>query len=239
MVILHNKENIIEETDSGLSFSEQAIAASYKSEKAIGRKSLKRPSYYKDRLFEIRDKLKVRIESGESAEECISCYIRGLRRRKRAFLTESLELKEGKVNCVSETALFISLAEMLNYKLFEDCDVGRLGGHIMVRKDCGGFFKNIDYGMYFQDSFYKDSKMFGEEPETKPKRAVIANILASGAGHLNKKHDAAALKFCDEALRIDPENTIALYEKMVFLDRIRKNSESDECYRVLKNILSL
>ncbi len=195
--------------DSGLSFSEQVIHNSYLAERAIGKRELKPPSYYKGRMFEIKENLKQEIEKGKSPEETIKQFVHSIYQKKfdnEAFPTEALEI--GKTNCVSSTSLILSLSEMLDYNLFERCSVGYISGkeeksgHVFVKKKIGEKYENIGHGEILSDSSYKIN--YDKFPIVKPRKFILTQIL-NGVGTSIYVDEKEKIRYFDKALKIYSE----------------------------------
>ncbi len=171
--------------NSDFSLSEQIINTSWKCEQGTEGRELKGPKYYLDEFYEIADGLKKEINKGKDAEEVILKLIKNSFEEldtkqnpiseqdysetyKGSFLTNFIDF--GRINCISATSLFVSLAEILDYKLYENCYLGDLKGHSMVRLKSGGTYKNIDEGYIVPDELYL--KEWGEIPKTLPKEAI-------------------------------------------------------------------
>lgn len=197
--------------DSGLSFSEQVIHSSYLTEKAIRKRELKPPSYYKGRMFEIRENMKQEIEKGKDPEEAIKHFIKSIYRKKfDLYVLPTEAIEKDRTNCVSSTALFLSLAEMLDYNLFEKCSVGYFSekeekvGHVFVRKETGKEHENIDHGKSFPDNNY--TIKYGKLPIIKPRKFIIAQILNS-IGTSPFVNEEEKIKFFDKAIKIHKESS--------------------------------
>lgn len=186
--------------ESGLSLYERIIAASYEVERKIGKRKLKPPKFYKDRLFEIKNRLKEEIIKGKYPENVIRDYISSIPYQSDIFLTESLE--SGKANCVASASLFLSLAEMLDYNLFRNCFVGNLPKHILIRKRKKRNHENIDFGKTFPLSYYRGR--YNAFPKTVNKENIISSIFTNGGYGCDSKDDKISL--FEKSLKIDPTN---------------------------------
>lgn len=225
----------VDRMDSGLSFSEHVIHASYLTEKIIGKRKLKLPSFYKERIFEIKNNLKQDMEKRrKTSEEAIKYYINSLYQKgfdSNIFPTEALEAD--KTNCVSSAAIFLSLAEMLDYSLFEKCCVGYISGkeekngHVFVRKETGKEYENIDHGETFPDSSYMSK--YGKLPITKARESIIARILNIGGVFL-ARNEEEAIKLFDDAIKTDTESGDALSNKGNTLCILGKFEEGIKCF---------
>ncbi len=219
-----------EQTDSGLSLSEQVLNASFEAESAAGNRKLRHPSYYRQKLFEVKNKLKKEMKNGKTAEKSIMEYIGNLEFLDHSLPTKTLE--EGLVNCTSSTALFLSLAEMLDYKLFENCSVGFVNSadgrreHIVTRKNTAEEHNIIDYDETFPDSRYL--VRYGRAPAITPKKAILAPIFSLGGG-LSKNGDDALRLYC-KALMIYPEYINGWNNKGAAFYNLGRYDEALKCF---------
>ncbi|MCK4428823.1 MAG: tetratricopeptide repeat protein [Candidatus Aenigmarchaeota archaeon] len=211
------------EWNSGLSLSERILETYYKTENTLGKKQ-KMPAEYTNRLMELKNELKSEMDKGKTGEEAICDYLQGLDYLKGTPITETLY--SGKVNCCSATSLHLALAEMLDYELFEKCNVGNLPSHVVVRKKVWeDFYKNIDKGNVHPDSSYKNK--YDECPVDRPKETILSNIFNNcGAVFYNSEKYEEGIKEFDKALDIDPENTSALLNKGAGYAHLKKYKEA-------------
>ena len=208
--------------NSNFSFAEKLFSIAHKAESKIGK-----AEHPMQELFEIKNKLEKRIDRGENAEQVIKNYISSIKREEYASsLIESL--KTNKANCVVETALFLSLSEMLDHNLYEKCHVGYIPhnsdcmvDHVFIRKKVKeNKFENIDFGKIFPDSYYKDR--FRISPITKSKSFVIAGFLINQGSILcdDMGKYEEAIECYDESLEIDPNNASAWSAKATALSKL-------------------
>ena len=170
---------------SDFSFAENVLRISRMCEQETEGRELKEPKYYLDKFYEIAERLKGDINKGRNAEEVILKFIKnkfeGLDSKqnpiseqdysetyKGSFLTNFIDF--GRINCISATSLFVSLAEIMDYKLYENCYLGNLEGHSIIRLKSGEDYKNIDEGYIIPDELYL--KEWGKIPKTLPKKAI-------------------------------------------------------------------
>lgn len=211
--------------DSGLSFAERLYFSTLQAERELG----KRVDNPRNRLFEIRKNLEENIAvKGIIPEQAIREYIGSLKRESYTLPNESLE-KNG-IDCAGETTLFLSLAEMLDYKLFEECYIGKITRsdmrHVLIRKKSGDYYENIDFGITKPDSFYKEKT--GQIPETQEKKMIIAINLFNCGFAFEENHEKAIAYF-DKVLSLDPENIGALHCKAIRLSESDMYNEAVEC----------
>lgn len=233
MMIKKDKNTGRNLVDSGFSLAELELYTSYKAELKIGKRKLKKPKYYRDKMFEIRNELKEKTEKeGKSAEQVIKEYIKGLNRKSLTpFLTYALEFRE--INCASGTSLFLVLAEMLNHELYDDLTIGILAGvgqqgdHLMVRKRSSGEY--IDFGETIPYRTYVEE--FGRLPEIKPKKFIISLIFLYLGNHLIRlRRYKEAIEAYDKALRLDSKNAYAWNNRGVALWHLGKREEAIRCF---------
>ncbi len=178
---------------SDFSLAEQIINTSWMCEQETEGRELKEPKYYLDKFYEIADGLKRDMNNGRDVEEIIGEFIvksvdklsfRDLvsysEKYKGTYLTNFLDF--GKINCVCASGLFMGLAEMLDYELYERCYLGNLKGHSIVRLKFKGDYKNIDMGEVRPNEDYLEE--FNQIPESLPKKAILANILYNKATNI-------------------------------------------------------
>jgi len=211
--------------DSGLSFAERLYFSTLQAERELG----KRVDNPRNRLFEIRKNLEENIAvKGIKPEQAIRAYIGSLKCENCTLPNESLEKND--IDCAGETTLFLSLAEMLDYNLFEKCYIGKIiasdMSHVLIRKKSGDYYENIDFGITRQDSFYKEK--IGQIPETQEKKMIIAiNLLDCGLAF--KENYEKAIEYFDKSLSIDPKNIGALHCKAIGLSKLGMYNEAMEC----------
>ncbi len=218
--------------DSGLSLSERIIDASYIAESEGYKKKMKPSLFYKEKLFQIKDKIKQKIEKEKIAtEDAIRDYLKSLEFSNGVFPTETLE--SGKVNCVSSTALFLSLSEMLDSELYENSHVGDITFHTIVRKKEGNEYENIDYGRTFPDSHYTDR--YGSPPVTKPKDYIVTSILVHGSVPLHDKEEQS--KYHKRTFKLYPKDADSWFIKGNLLHHnLQEYEEAIKCYTMALGI---
>ena len=159
--------------------------------------------------------------------------------KNTSYLTYVLE--SNNINCVGDTSLFLSLAEMLDQELFENCYIGILpasvesSGHVMIRKKSNEGYENIDFGKIIPDEWYlEELDMF---PETKPKKNIVIDILYNCGNNLTEKGlYAQALKYFNKALKIDPTYSSVKLNKEVVLRKIEERQHYPKTYCDLQKV---
>lgn len=220
--------------NSGLSFSEELYNSTLEKEIEMG--LVPKDFSPQKKLQEIKDRIKWKADLGYS-ETAIRSYFLDAKTRENVLINESL-YKET-YNCVAETALFLSLAEILDYDLFRNCQVGHvhnwhtiapklakegeiLSGHVFIIKKSGNETQNIDFGLRYSEKYYKER--FLEKPEIKPKKHLISSSLDNcGMRLILKERVEEALSFFDKALHYDPKNFYALKRKAIALEKLGDN----------------
>ena len=129
-----------------------------------------------------------------------------------SYLTKFLD--SGKINCVGSASLFLSLAEMLDFGLYEKCYLGDLPNHSIIRLKLGEGYKNVDYGKVRSDECYLDK--FGEFPKTLPKKALLADLL----GNLSKTLSAEATDLVAQKRSINKE----YYDGLLTAEKLYKSA---------------
>ncbi|MCD6215598.1 MAG: hypothetical protein J7J92_00805 [Candidatus Aenigmarchaeota archaeon] len=220
---------------SGLSLAEAVINTSYMVESELGLRELKQINWYHDKINEIAGELKKRVNKYRTVEDVITNYIYS-NYPDVSFITQHLdksrfEYSEENSSCVVCASLFLSLAEKLDYELFENSYLASMhdfygNGHLFIRKYENGASKNIDFAMVRKRPFpttrdyrlYKKGKKkiifhteannlsylrtYHQFPTTEEKKLIFAEI-ANEAGWIawDKKRIDDALKYLNYALR--------------------------------------
>ena len=228
-------------------------------------RELKEPKYYLDEFYKIANNLKKKIGDGKDAEKIIREFIvestdklniQDLitypEKHKGTYLTNFLDF--GKINCVCASGLFMGLAEMLDYELYERCYLGDLKAHSMVILKSRDGYKNIDYGRTIPDKEYL--KEFNQLPEILPKKAIFAIIFYNKATEiLNKANSKVqfskdkdlliaedlynqSLKIFDLGLKIYPYfkikiNKMYSTERLDFISKIKNYNQDFGSYNDL------
>jgi tetratricopeptide (TPR) repeat protein len=143
----------------------ELFGKSYEYEKIIGLEKIGSFKSHIDKLKKARNKLRMDMCNGTDSENAISEWVSGFTYDNKSPLPTK-SLRTGRVDCFSEIVLYVSLAEMLDQKLYETLCYGLVErddayrwiidrkSHVFVRKNEGETYKNIDFGRVYDDSHY-------------------------------------------------------------------------------------
>ncbi|MDI3474131.1 MAG: hypothetical protein PWR30_454 [Candidatus Woesearchaeota archaeon] len=222
---------------SNKSLSEKILVSSWYCESLIGEREIRPLKFY----FEEINQIKREIESSsqnDSVEASIKNYIKTIDYEKGTFPSYSIEYR--KADCISSSSLFLSLSELLDSQLFNDCKLGYIcpkdnsDGHVFVRKKLEKDYENIDFGDSYPDEFYYSK--FKKLPETKPKEAILSFLLDNAGVNIIKKGKTknyiASLALLDEAIKLTPSLFGIWHNKGVILQFLNRNEEAKKCLAI-------
>ncbi|MCK4428769.1 MAG: tetratricopeptide repeat protein [Candidatus Aenigmarchaeota archaeon] len=210
----------------------------YRTEKVKGEEELESPNYYKNKLSEIVSNIKSEIDKGGGVQVAIDKFIYRL-----VYNPENIEyqkkyggdvpltktLSSGKISCVSSSSLYLILSEAIDFDLFEKYNIGEFPTHVIIRKNEGEYYKNIDQGRVRSDKVYKDS--YNKLPTDKPKEFILSSILYNCGCNLGKRKSYdKAIKYYNKALEINPDDECIWNNKGNILSEFGDYEKALKCY---------